>query len=73
MKKLQERTIEQQRKAEEFMAQKPLQHECFAVQERRVIDKKVIELLDKESLKEKLSIKDGDEVEVLFYKPKKSN
>jgi len=49
--------------------EKTIRHECWAIRQMRNVYKDdVVEIIDKENLKEKFGLKNGDSVEVEFFK-----
>ncbi len=71
LRRNQDRILVRQKQAEEMMDHPTERHDCYAVQEKQPIDRTMIEIIDQEKLKEKFSLDEGDEVEVIFYKTEK--
>ncbi len=70
----QEKIIVRQKQSEEMLNSPAERHDCFAVQENEPIDWAVVELIDKEKLKDKFSLREGDEIEIVLHEvPRKGH
>ncbi len=72
LKKRQEKISAKAGNMEKLAGSKVQLHDCFAVQEGSPMDRTVIEIVDKERLKDKFSLHQNDVVKIIFYeRPKK--
>jgi CTP-dependent riboflavin kinase len=67
LKKHQAHLIREEQKTDDLLHYEAEKHDCFAIQEKDVIDMTVIELVDVVNIREKLGLDDGNTVDIVFY------